>query len=212
VLLCCVQHHVQPHSTQALPRTCPVVNSWLQHFEACWGQVLPQHLLLPVAAAIEAAGGLSVPREQDILTMDCGSTARACLMLVPKDCMESAPAIAASTGIAAASGDVHKGSGAGSGSGSGIGSGSESESESGSSSGWVETELCSGCVEAASRVLGLCGSQPVCQLSPYSRGMERAPLLLLASAVAALYLEGRAALPVACACCQTAGTRVASMW
>jgi hypothetical protein len=196
VLLCCVQHYIQPQAPPALPPSISVlvVQSWLQHFEASWGELLPAHLLLPIATAIEAAGGASAPRVEGLCAsrVTFGSAAQAYLLLLPEDCLEKAPAVAGSTSAAVRS--------------LGGNTGRDSSSSSGCQAG---TQLCCACVAAASRVLGL-HRQPVCQVARHC--MERAPLLLLASAVAALCVEGSAALPAACACCQAADTWVAFLW
>ena len=246
VLLCNAQHFLQPLKPQVLQPTIssPIVQSWLQQFEASWSEVLPPHLLLHIAAAIAAAEGVSAAQQHPTSST---ATQRPYQLLSPEHCLESASAAAGDASIAAgvAAGSNNSSSGGGSSNGGGSSSGGSgsssgsssggsggsssggSGSSSGSSSGGSGSSsggsgsssggsgsgfgmlLCIKFVDAAARVLGLGNTQPMCQLvhTYDSLGMQRVPVLLLSSAVAALSLRGAAAVPAAWSCSMAAGER-----
>mgnify|MGYP001810008050 FL=1 len=210
VLLYHVQHFVQPQKPQVMqPKiSSPVVQSWLQHFEASWGEVLPQHQLPRIAAAIAAAEGGSPPQQHPIPSATMAAQeGGAYKLLAPEHCLADAAAEAGDGSTAA-------GVSAGSSSGGSGGSGS-------SGCGLVNTQQCINFVEAAGRVLKLGSTQqakldgkhqPMCQLISHSPGMQRVPVLLLPSIVAALWLKGVAALDAVFSISYSAGLRVVHGW
>jgi uncharacterized membrane protein YgcG len=210
VLLCHVQQFLQSEKPLALQPniSAPVVQSWLQHYEASWGELLPPHMLQHVAAAIAAAEGASASQQHPNTT----TTTQQCQPygpLPPAHCLAKASDVAgdASTGAGVSAGSNSRSSSSSGGSGSSGGGISSSGSGSSSTFSISDMQLCIRLIEAAARVLGVGNIQPMCQLAHDSVGMQRVPLLLLSSAVAALSLTGAAAVPAACSCSMTAGCR-----
>jgi hypothetical protein len=128
-------------------------------------------------------------------------------LLAPEHCLADAAAEAGDGSTAA-------GVSAGSSSGGSGGSGS-------SGCGLVNTQQCINFVEAAGRVLKLGSTQqakldgkhqPMCQLISHSPGMQRVPVQLLPSIVAALWLKGVAALDAVFSISYSAGLRVVHGW
>jgi uncharacterized membrane protein YgcG len=198
-----------------------MVQSWLQHIEASWGEVLPPHQLLHIAAAIAAAGVASAPQQHpDTSTSSAVQEGQPYKLLLPEHCLEDAAATAGSAstaaGVSAGSSSRSGGrgsSGGGSSGGGGGGSGS-------SSGGLIDTQQCIQYVEAAARLLGLGSTeqqglaqkpQPLCQHTN-SVGVHRVPVLLLSSAVAALSLTGAAALYAAWRCSVPVGVLMDAFW
>jgi uncharacterized membrane protein YgcG len=180
VLLCRAQHRMCPQIPQV-----PVAQSWLQHFEASWGAVLPPHLLLHVAAAIEATEGVSAPQQQ-AYSGSAAQEGQPYKLLLPEHCLVQAPATTPRN---------------------------SNSSSSSSSPGCIKNTVCMDVVRAASTVLGLGEDHDsACRRLLLSRGIEHAPLLLLASATAALWLEGEDAIPIALTCGFTASYLMDASW
>ena len=190
VLLFRAQHYVHPKARLGLQQVpqVPVVQSWLQHFEASWGEVLPPHLLQHVAAAIAAAEGLSAPQQHP--STSTAVQDRQPYELLPLDkllslepCLAQVPATAASRRSGGGSGPCFDGG------------------------------VCIEFVLSAGAVLDLGDEhQPACRRIVHSPGLECAPLLLLASAAAALWLYGGSAWPNALRLSVRASTRTEHSW
>jgi hypothetical protein len=165
----------------------PVVQSWLQHFEASWGEVLPPHLLQHVAAAIAAAEGASAPQEHPS-SSSAMQMQQAYKLLPYEHSLQSASTAAASS--------------------------SNHSSSSNNSAGCIGAEVCSNVVHAAGSVLGLDAMDHpgICRRILLSPGLERTPLLLPSSATAALWLDGLIAISTALGCGFSASALVHSSW
>jgi uncharacterized membrane protein YgcG len=211
VLLCRAQRLQPPQSLVPHPIiSSPMVQSWLQYFEASWGEVLPSHQLLHIAAEIAAAGVASAPQYPNTSTSSAVQEDQPYKLLPPKHCLEDATATAGraitAAGVSAGSSSTSGGSGGGSSSGC---------------VGLIDTQQCIKYVEAAARLLGLGSTeqqglaqkhQPLCQHIKHSMGVQRVPALLLSSAVAALSLTGAAALYAAWSCSVPVGALMDASW
>ena len=187
VLLCRVQQFLQSPQQHLQPSiSTPVVQSWLQHFKASWGEMLPPHLLQHVAAAIAALPGASAAPQQHPSTG--GQVVQAYQLLLPEHCLDPTgpPCFAA-------------------------------EAPAGSSSSFaapcINVQACVKAVFAAAAVLGPDSTpEHICKLLSHSPGMQRVPLLLLASAVAVPCTMSVAALPLATRMAGTARQLLSAIW
>ena len=188
MLLCHVQQHVQPPQQPSLPSSIgtPVVQSWLRHFQTSWGAMLPPQLLMYVPAAIAAPQGASTAPQQH------PGSSQAYKLLLPEHCLEEAPS--------AAAGDCASSS-------SSRGRGRRPMMP------CMNVHACVKFVFAAAAVLGPDSTpEDVCKLVAHSPGMQRVPLLLLASAVAVPVLMSPAALHVGSRIAATARQLLSASW